>query len=364
MRLKLAHQLSVKQWMHCLMLLTLGSVAICRADGDTNKRILAPREVPARVIPVPSDVSPELQDSIERAPATLPPVPKTADEWRAAIALLEPSKEMHESVLSLEKAFSVTVVRREAAGVAIYDVTPPAILQRNKNRLFVNLHGGGYFTGAGEAGLDEAILLAHYLRINVISVDYRMSPEHPFPAAVDDAVAVWKEVVRTVAPKNIGIGGSSAGGGLALATVMKLRQLNIPLPGAVFAGSPWADLTNSGDSAATNDYVDIVLSGKNEWLLAAGRLYAGTHDIRDPLISPAFGDFSHFPATILVTGTRDFLLSDTVRVHRKLRAVGVVADLHVFEAMSHGDFVKLPNLPESHEAYREIAQFLDQHLGQ
>lgn len=321
------------------------------------------REVPARIIPVPSDVSPEMQESIRRTPSPPLSIPRTADEWHAELAKFEPPKQIHEAILALEKKFPVTVASGQTAGVATYTVMPPIVPRRNRNRVFVYVHGGGYLGGGGEAGLDEAILLAHYSRMKVISVDYRRPPEHPFPAAVDDAVAVWREVVRSVEAKNAGIGGASAGGGLAMAIVMTLRDLKLALPGAVFAGSPWADLTNSGDSAAANEYLDVVLSGKAEWLLAAGRLYAGTHNIRDPRISPAFGDFSNFPATILVTGTRDFLLSDTVRVHRKLRAARVEADLLVFEAMSHGDFVKLPDLPESEEAYHQIVQFLDRHLG-
>jgi epsilon-lactone hydrolase len=326
--------------------------------GETQ----AGRMVPARMVPVPSDVSPEMQASIRRTPSSPLPVPKTAEEWRAAIAKFEPPEQMHEAVLALQRKFPVTVTSGQTAGVATFTVRPPFIPLRNRNRAFVYVHGGGYLGGGGEAGLDEAILLAHYARMKIISVDYRRPPEHLFPAAVDDAMTVWREVVRTVEPKSAGMGGASAGGGLAMAVVMKLRDLKLPLPGAVFAGSPWADLTNSGDSAVTNECLDVVLSGKGEWLLAAGRLYAGTHDIRDPLISPVFGDFSHFPATILVTGTRDFLLSDTVRVHRKLRRAGVEADLLVFEAMSHGDFVKVPELPESREAYHGITQFLDRYL--
>ena len=117
-------------------------------------------------------------------------------------------------------------------------------------------------SGAGEAGISgEAILLAHYTRMKVVSIDYRMPPDHPFPAAVDDSVAVWHELVRAVKPRNIGIGGGSAGGGLTLAVVMKLRELKLPLPGAIYVSAPWADLTCSGDSLVTNDYIDRLPPG-------------------------------------------------------------------------------------------------------
>jgi acetyl esterase/lipase len=225
------------------------------------------------------------------------------------------------------------------------------------------VHGGGYVAGGGEAGLDEAILLAHYTGIKVVAVDYRMPPDHPFPAALDDAVAVWKQITRTTKPANVAIGGTSAGGGLALAIVLWLEQMHWPLPGAVFAGTPWADLTNSGDSARTNDGIDDDLSGDNELLLAAGKIYAGSENVQNPLISPLYGDFKGFPPTILITGTRDFLLSDTVRVHRKLREAGVVTDLNVFEAMSHGQYITVNDAQESREAYMEVAHFFGRYLG-
>lgn len=318
------------------------------------------RTVPARVIPVPNDVSPELQDSIKRVPPALRAVPKNLDEWRAMA--MQPSQ-ISAALAALRKNFPTTIVSGRAGDVGIYTVMPPVVSQKNKHRVFVNLHGGSYVGGAGEAGLDEAILLAHYTGMKVISIDYRMPPDHPFPAALDDATAVWRDLVRTVKPTNIGLGGGSAGGGLALALVMKLKELKLPLPGAVLAGTPWADLTHDGDSMTTNLHIDRAPPSTGQFLLAAGRLYAGTDDPRNPFISPVFGNFSQFPPTILITGTRDLLLSDTVRVHRKLRAAGVTAELHVFEAMSHGDFIKLPDSPESREAYREIAIFLDRYLG-
>jgi len=300
------------------------------------------------LVPVPADVSPEMQEVIRRStyePLPLHWIPKTEDEWRAQASSQD--ERGRETTVALRKVLSVSVSSGLTAGVRTYTVTPTKLQPRNSNRVFVHLHEGGYVAGSGEAGLSEAILLAHYTQMKVVSVDYRMPPENPFPAAVDDGVSVWKEVVRTVKPGNAGLGGNSAGGGLALAVVMRLEQLKLPLPGAIYAGAPQADLTAGGDSIATNRCFDRAgASGSsNTYLLAAARLYAGSHDMRDPLISPVFGSFSQFPPTILVAGTRDLFLSDTVRVHRKLRAAGVQADLHVFEAMSHGDFLTLPELP-------------------
>ena len=124
-------------------------------------------------------------------------------------------------------------------------------------------------------------------------------------AAVDDSIAVWKELIKTHTPRNIGIFGTSAGGGLTLAIVMRLKELGLPLPGAIMAGTPWADLSETGDSYFTNQFVDNVLCTSNGVLEAAGKLYAGSHDLKEPLVSPVFGDLSGFPPTVLLSGTRD-----------------------------------------------------------
>ncbi|MDQ1238916.1 MAG: epsilon-lactone hydrolase, partial [Thermodesulfobacteriota bacterium] len=227
-----------------------------------------------------------------------------------------------------------------------------------------HLRGGGYVFNGGEGGLGEAVLMAYHGSIPVISVDYRMAPDFPYPAALEDSVAVYKEILKTHKPSQVGIFGTSAGGGLTAATVIKLRDLGIPLPGAVGLGTPWADLTKTGDTCYTNEYIDDVLVQCAGMLEACAKLYTGSNDMKDPLISPVYGDFSKgFPAAILTTGTRDLLLSDTVRMHRKLRQAGVDAYLQVFEGMSHAEYILVFDSPESQEAFQEIARFFLKHLG-
>lgn len=321
-------------------------------------------KIPARVIPVPVHVSTELQASIRRAASASPaapwPVPGTAEEWYA----LRESRDRDARAFNAEllKLFPVAVSEAQYGSVPAFTVTPPDMPEKNQHRMLMHLHGGGYIFRAGEACIGEAILLAQYTQMRVISVDYRMPPDHPFPAAVDDVLTVWREVTQTTNPPNIGIGGMSAGGGLTLAFIMKLKELNEKMPGAIFGGTVGADLTFGGDSMLTNDYIDSALGGGRDLVSAAARLYAGDYDIRDPLISPVFGDFSGFPPTILVTGTRDMLLSDTVRVHRKLRTAGVEAELHVFEAISHAEWFLLAGAPECQEVNQEVARFFDWHL--
>ena len=234
-------------------------------------------------------------------------------------------------VAALKKKMHVTVEAKTIAGVPVFDVKPEAIPEQNRRRLLVHVHGGAYILFAGEAALPEAIAMAYATKTEVLSVDYRMPPDFPFPAAIEDTVAVWKDVIKTHTPRNVALFGTSAGGGLTLATVLKLKELGLPLPGALMAGTPWSDLSKTGDSYFTNAQVDNVLGTYEGNLEGAAKLYAGRHDLKEPLLSPVYGDLSGFPPTVLVSGTRDLFLSNTVRVHQKLLESGVQAELLVFE---------------------------------
>jgi acetyl esterase/lipase len=156
---------------------------------------------------------------------------------------------------------------------------------------------------------------------------------------------------------------STAGGALTLSMVLRAKQENLPLPGAIAPGTPMSDLTDAGDSFYTNAMVDNVLIAPNASCDVRAGLYANGHDLKDPLLSPIFGDMHGFPSTILNTGTRDLLLSNTVRVHQKLRQAGVEAALYVHEGMAHGGWYRDSSAPESKETFEEIARFFDLHLG-
>jgi epsilon-lactone hydrolase len=320
------------------------------------------RTIPRRTLPTPSTVSPEMRKAI--APSWTGDTGtqvRTTQQWKASIQKDNEREAKH--VDPLLHQFHVTLEHLTIAGVPVYVVKPAQIAPENRDRLLVHVHGGGYVSFAGKAATPEAILMAHYGQIEVISVDYRMPPDFPFPAAVDDAVAVWKAVIQSHEPSRVGLFGTSAGGGLTLATVLRLKELRLPLPGALMAGTPWTDLTQTGDSYFVNEFVDNVLGSYRGGLEAAAKLYAGPHDLKEPLLSPIYGDVSGFPPTLLLSGTRDLFLSNTVRMHQKLLQSGVRADLLVFEGQSHAQYLIVPEAPESAAAWHEVSGFFKQNLG-
>jgi monoterpene epsilon-lactone hydrolase len=320
------------------------------------------REVPSRVIPVPDTVSPQMQAVIARP---LDPsfnlVPQTTAEWKArvekvALATLA-------GLPKLREALGVTVQPATMAGVKVFIVVPKSIAPQNRDRVLMHLHGGVRVFGSGESGTREAILMAGLGGFKVISVDYRMPPDFPFPAGLDDAVAVYRAILQTTGAKNVGIFGTSAGGGLTITTLLRARMEGLPMPGAIAPGTPTVDLTKTGDTLFTNEMVDNFLGTQDGFIRATALLYANGHDLKDPLLSPIYGDVRGFPPTIVTSGTRDLYLSSSVRMHRKLRAAGVEAVLQIWEGQSHAQYMSDITAPEVKEYHGEIARFFDLHLG-
>jgi monoterpene epsilon-lactone hydrolase len=322
-----------------------------------------PRTVPGRSIPVPDTVSPEFRADVA-APYRVPnwnANPKSAAEWKELVAGLAARGAAAQP--AIREKLGVTMETAVIGGVKAFILTPKVMPAANRNRLLVHVHGGGYVYNPGEAGTQEATLMAGYGGFKVISFDYRMPPDHPYPAAMDDAMAVWKAAVNMQKPSNMAIFGTSTGGGMTLAMILRAKQEHLPLPAAIAPGSPWSDLTETGDTYKTNEWLDNVLVSYNGYLKHAALLYANGHDLKDPQLSPIYGDFHGFPPSILTSGTRDLFLSLTVLTQRKLRQAGVEASLQVFEGMSHAQYNFTPYAPETKEVFTEIAEFFDKHLG-
>ena len=248
----------------------------------------------------------------------------------------------------------ITTTVQNVGGVPVYVIRANALAATEDAPIFIDIHGGALVMGGGElAGLMGAARALATGRITW-APDYRMPPLHPYPAALDDALTVYRAALEVRDPKNIIVAGQSAGGNLAAALILRARDEGLPMPNSLVLLSPELDLTESGDSFKTLAAASNTLGS----LIEFNRLYAGGADLADPYVSPLFGDVTGFPPTFLQAGTRDLFLSNAVRFHRKLRSAGADAELHVWEAMPHGGF---PGAPEDLEIDAEVRVFLDKH---
>ncbi|CAA7194322.1 alpha/beta hydrolase [Chryseobacterium potabilaquae] len=322
-----------------------------------------PLKVPEKTLPIPTTVSPQMQKLIGAPYRTdWDVLPQTGEQWK--VIADSDAKAAQKTLPELAKLMKVKVEPIIIEGVRAYMITPETIAPHNNNRILINMHGGCYVLNAREAGLPEAVMLAGFGGYKVVAVDYRMPPEAFYPGALDDGMKVWKALLKTNKPENIGIFGTSAGGALTLAMVLKAKSENIPMPGAIASGTPMSDVTKTGDTFYTNELVDNILVSRDGFCDAGTKVYANGHSLEDPLLSPVYGDLTGFPPTILTSGTRDLLLSNTVRVHRKLRQAKVETALHVYEGQSHAHYLFDVNAPETKEVFTEIADFLDKYMGQ
>jgi monoterpene epsilon-lactone hydrolase len=323
---------------------------------DDEGRRAAGREV-ERFIPIPTSVSDQAQQflAIDMFGGAGRLAPRDIAGWRS---LIKETDELLVAVMSAQvERLRSSVQQTSVSGVPVYVVTPEGVDEDNTQPIYLDIHGGSLVMGSGKACEVMARKMAAQVQMRTWSVDYRMPPDHPYPAALDDVIAVYRGLLDDRAPERIVVGGGSAGGNLAAALMLRARDEGLPLPAALILLTPEADLTESGDSFQTNLGIDNVLT---ESLADSIALYAGDHDLRHPYLSPLFGDLNApFPPTFLQAGTRDLFLSNTVRMHRKLRAGGVDAQLHVFEAMPHGGFF---GAPEDDDVTDEIRRFLADHV--
>lgn len=319
-------------------------------------------KVPEKTLPVPDTVSPELRKTIGKPlNKSWNNKPTSADAWKASAD--QQARDAAKAVPQLLAKYNVSVEKSQIDGVNVFFLSPKKLNPANRNRVLLHMHGGCYVYNAGEAGLPEAIYMAGIGGYNVISVDYRMPPTAYFPEALNDGMRVWQSLLKRKNPETVGFFGTSAGGALVLQMALKSKQDKLRLPGAIASGTPMSDLTKRGDSFYTNEMVDNILVSRSGFCDAAAKFYANGHDLQDPLLSPVYGDMRGFPPTILTTGTRDLLLSNTVRVHRKLRQAKVDAILQVYEGQSHAHYIMNDAAPETKEVFQELADFFDKNLS-
>lgn len=314
--------------------------------------------VPARQIPVPSHLSPEAQQALAAGSVEQRPFPALDDPdgWRTFVAARDQTILRMLTGRAAAVAADADIEEVGIGGARVYAVTPDGIAPDDR-RVILDIHGGGLVMGAGPCCRASGRITAGQTGIRTWAVDYRMPPDHPYPTPLDDCVAAYRALLSDHRPGQIIVSGGSAGGNLAAALTLRARDEGLPLPAAVVLLTPQADLTESGDSFHTNQGIDPRLA---QSLMPAHLLYAAGHDLTHPYLSPLFGDFSKgFPPTFLSTGTRDLFLSNTVRMHRALRAADIPAELHVLEAAPHGGFTG--TTPEDHALTREAQRFIATH---
>jgi monoterpene epsilon-lactone hydrolase len=224
-------------------------------------------------------------------------------------------------------------------------------------------HGGGYVACSPATHRPITTRLAKTTKLTVFATDYRLAPEHKFPAALDDAVAAYGWLLQSgkVSPEKIALAGDSAGGGLVLAVLVRLRDEGAPLPACAVCLSPWTDLSGSGESVKSNDGRCAMFFTENIRAFAA--LYLGAASARDPLASPAFADLSRLPPLLAQVGSTELLLDDARRVHEAILASGGTSVLDTYDDVPHGWQMLDPLVPESREALRSAGRFITSHIG-
>lgn len=240
----------------------------------------------------------------------------------------------------------------QLGGVRCLRLTPTRTVNE---RHLIYLHGGGYVMGSPESHAAWVQWMGMRANAVVTLVDYRLAPENPYPAAIDDCVAAVRGLYETVDPADVTIGGDSAGGGATLATLCQLRDAGDPMPSGTVLFSPWTDLTASGDSVKTRSDLDPMI--KSEWLAPFADVYRGDTPANDPGVSPLFANLAGLPPTLIQVGDHEVLLDDSVRLADAMQAAGVTVKLEIEPEMWHV-YQALSMLPESQAALTRAAQFL------
>jgi monoterpene epsilon-lactone hydrolase len=317
--------------------------------SDGSKKVLMrtkPTEGPGAPVPLPADIS------------------DMAELRRVYNENLKPN------VNHMRELFPVDIEETTIEGISAAIITPKGgVPERNKNRLILNGPGGGFRTGVRGNGLLISIPVAATLGVKVVSILYRQGPEYRFPAASEDLLKVWKYMLRTYRPQNMGMVGCSAGGSLVSQTTAILIRDGLPTPGVLGVYCAGLGTTAAGDSqffgalSVTNAPAGRTQGGGAGEAPAEPGYFTGI-DRSQFIVSPTLDEklLAKFPPTIFCTGTRDFAMSGAAYSHRKLLKVGVESDLLIYDGLYHGSMTN-PDFPESQEGYKLTAAFFDKHLG-
>lgn len=307
-----------------------------------------------RVVPLPLTISPEAQKMLaHQIPDQAPP--ETLAERRA-----HSDASTNASRVAWSQICAVKIVEDKVAGIPVHIITPDPTPESGRDKVLINIHGGGFNADSGS--YSESIPIASYSGIKVVSVLYRLAPENPFPAGIDDVISVYKDLLKTYKPDRVAIYGTSAGAVMTGEVAVKLKKLGLPMPGALGIFSGFGDFAHAGDTSSIfstrgfSGHLDPASDPHDPY-------YIGGVDPKDPILSPSYADLHGLPPTLFVSGTRDMLLSGTANLQRSFLRAGDDASLVVFDAMPHA-FWYNASLPESVEASHIMAEFLRKHVSQ
>ncbi len=292
--------------------------------------------------------SPQLQQAIDAMKSLSQTQASTPQEMRA---LFEQMAAPAEADIKCEpvKAGSVGGEWISAPGAA-------------RDRAVLYLHGGGYVLGSIKTHRDLMGRVSRAAKVRVLGLDYRLAPEHPFPAAVDDSVAAYRWMLQQdLQPSRMAIAGDSAGGGLVIATLVAIREAKLPLPAAGVCLSPWVDMEGIGESMTTREQADPVV--RRDMLKQMAAAYLGAKDLRTPLAAPLYADLKGLPPLLIQVGDAETLLDDSNRLAERARAAGVEVKLEVWPEMIHVFQLFAGFLPEGQQAVDGLGKFISQHLA-
>jgi monoterpene epsilon-lactone hydrolase len=312
---------------------------------------------------VPTTISPEWQATLQTWTGPTAETFPAADDlegWRALQR--EGARTVMRGEVLLTR-YRASATPRELGGVPVLEIRPSG--WQENGRVLVYVHGGAYTFNSARSTLGSSVPVADATGLRVIAIDYTLAPASRWEQTTDQVVAVFQALLAEgYAWSDIAVYGDSAGGGLAAGSVLKLRDRGLGMPAAIFLWSPWADVTDAGDTYATLAAADplLVYRGQLERSAAA---YADPANQRHPYVSPVYADFSRgFPPTLIQAGTKEIFLSNAVRLYRALDLAGIPVTLDLYEGMPHVFQGIMPRSTESQQAFEKVKRFLSQHLGQ
>ncbi len=258
-----------------------------------------------------------------------------------------------------KRSMGVVTESINAGGVPAEWITLPGV---DEDKVLFHLHGGAYVFGSVNS---QRNLIAHLAKaggVRAFAPDFRLAPEHPFPAPLEDVLAAYRWLLSTgIDPENIIMSGDSSGGGLALGALVSLRDAGDPLPVGVVLLSPWTDLAGTGDSMKTKADVDVVC--KPDVMIVNAKNYAGGYDLKHPLISPMYADLTGLPPMLIHVGEDEVMLDDSTRLAERAKETGVDVTLEVWKGMMHIFPMYVGVIPESKKSISEIGAFIQKLVG-